>query len=243
MRVTQPTVRRTAKPSAQRPATSKTAGARANTVRTGAAAYAADSLTLSGAFNTVVNVARPTPILVPVGSSSSNGGLFGSIGHFFSSAFSWLKGLFASPAPQPIRQLPPTTPTPITTKPSGTNAQADAMSIAQNFAQNYHYVYAMKTWQQAISDIPSTETTHGGNCTDLAAEAVKEFEADGINAVGRMGDLNGGAHMWVNYQDPTTGQWHFFDPTEAVVNGANAALDPSGTPNTYSNETSDVFQL
>lgn len=235
MRVTQPTVRRTANNRTQRPATAKPAGTRANAARTGSAAYAADALTLS-------RVVRPTMISVPGVVTPSNGGFFAAIGSFFSHAFSWLESLFSSKATQPIAQLPGVTPTPITPV-GGNDAQAVAMSIADNFAQNYHYVYAMKTWQQAISDIPSTESTHGGNCTDLAAEAVKEFEADGINAVGRMGDLNGGAHMWVNYQDPTTGQWHFFDPTEAVANGAYAALDPSGTPNTYSNETQDVFQL
>ena len=135
------------------------------------------------------------------------------------------------------------TPAPVVTPAPTENAHDAAMSIAQDFASNYHYVYALKTWQQGVSDIPTTESTHGGNCSDMAALAVEEFQQDGVQAVGRMGYLNGGPHMWVNYLDPSDNQWHFFDPTEAVVNGAAAALDPSGTPNTYSGETSDMYTL
>ena len=103
--------------------------------------------------------------------------------------------------------------------PSGTpsNSNDPAWSIAKEFSKySWSYYYDDKKSNAA------TESSKDGNCCDLAQLAIEKFKAKGVNARLILGQLNtsdySGGHYWVQYQDPSTGQWKFFDPTPCATN-------------------------
>ena len=126
--------------------------------------------------------------------------------------------------------------------PAGTDTDAVARTIAQNFADHYTYVNGEgKTVDQAKADNARTEATHQGLCADFAVEAAKEFEAQGVNARVVTGQVNGGhEHAFVEYQDGQ-GQWQLFDPTAAAcTQEPQTAVDPQGT-GAYRYENIDAY--
>ena len=67
-----------------------------------------------------------------------------------------------------------------------------------------------------------TIASKSGNCKDLADVAIEKFNQQGIKAQLILGDVKtsgyNGGHYWIKYQDPTSGQMKFFDPTAAASN-------------------------
>jgi len=78
-------------------------------------------------------------------------------------------------------------------------------------------------WQYGnTGDVSGTESAKAGNCYNLAKVAIAKFKEQGITAQLVHGNLNctdyNGGHYWLKYQDPSSGQWIFFDPTACATN-------------------------
>jgi len=103
--------------------------------------------------------------------------------------------------------------------PSGTPSDPNdpAWSIAKEFSK-----YSWSYYNDDKKSNAATESSKDGNCCDLAQLAIEKFKAKGVNARLILGQLNtsdyNGGHYWVQYQDPSTGQWKFFDPTPCATN-------------------------
>lgn len=94
-------------------------------------------------------------------------------------------------------------------------------SPANNVAQ-YMAGFKYEFYYNDKKSVASTISSKGGNCKDLADVAMQKFKEQGIKTQLILGDVKlsdySGGHYWIKYQDPSTGQWKFFDPTAAASN-------------------------
>lgn len=79
-------------------------------------------------------------------------------------------------------------------------------------------------WQYYYDDKKSdaqTQADKAGNCCDLAQLTISKLKQKGIEARLVLGDIKSdsykGGHYWIEYKDPTTGKWTFFDPTACAT--------------------------
>lgn len=132
-----------------------------------------------------------------------------------------------SPPERPSPPAPPRLPTGLGT----------ARRIAGFFTGFTHVLYNT-TIQEGVANAGATLSRRWGNCSELAAVAVREFQASGTPAREVWGWLNWGTgadgHVWDQYYNRRSGQWSFFDPTAAAVTkNPSAALNPALTGWSY----------
>jgi hypothetical protein len=100
---------------------------------------------------------------------------------------------------------------------AATNAKGAVMEVAKELASyKWEYYYDDKK-----SDA-QTQSSKAGNCCDLAQLAISKLKQKGIEGKLVLGDIKSsdynGGHYWIEYKDPSTGKWEFFDPTACATN-------------------------